>query len=111
MFDEGEVFTVVGKIEIGVKLRPGYRAVLAASEDDEISSRSNGDIGKAPFGEIAGFISEIVAIEEYRAGSRVVNFNPVGVGAIFIGESGVIAGEKFGDDGLAWNRGTDLDVA
>ena len=76
----------------------GGGAGFAAGEDDEVAACGDGDSGwEGPFGWFCGIVGEGAAGEVVGLAVGVEEFDPVGAFAVFVDDTGGVAGEDFGD--------------
>ena len=85
LLGEGEVFAGGAKAEVGVEFGTIDRTIFSGGENNEVGEGTEGGIGETPFGEVGGVVGEIVISEDGGGSAGVVDFNPVGGVAVFIG--------------------------
>ena len=83
----------------------GDRSIFIGSKDDEVFTGCDVDVREGPLGKIGRIIGEAPVCEADGFGVRIMDFNPIGSVAVFIGDAGGIARKEFGDDWACLKEG------
>ncbi len=79
-------------------------SVFSAGENDQISAGCHHrSIGERPACRFAAAVRQVISAEVEREGVWVVDLDPVGCDAVFIGESRLVLADKLGDK-RRWNH-------
>jgi len=110
--EEGEGFAGGGETEVGVERLAGSGAVFVAGEDDEVGSGLEGGAGwERPAGGASGIVGEVEAAEVDGGEVGVMDFDPVGAVAVFVGDAGLVAGHEFRDERSGADEGCEEEGA
>ena len=104
--DQGQVFSVHAKREVGVQRQAGHGPVLARREHRQKTARRHVGRRKTPLGQVAGGVGEEPAAQVHGVGRGVADLYPIRVCPVFILQSRGILGEKLADK----NRFAGLDI-
>jgi len=74
------------------------RSIFIGSKDDEVFTGCDVYVRQGPLGKIGCIIGEAPVCEADGFCVRIMDFNPIGGVAVFIGDAGGVAREEFGDD-------------
>ena len=96
-----QILTGSAQIETRVKGRAGNRTVLARGENQQEPFGGDGHVGEPPFREVRCVVGQEPTIETNAGVSGIIEFNPVRIIPILVGQGLAIAGHKLGDQHLA----------
>ena len=115
--DQQNILVFLTQREVGVVVRPVVvrivAIILSGGEDHHVPAGGNRDVrrrvGELPLVQITALIGEVPSLEVDRIVGGVVQFDPVGVVSLAVGQRRVVAGHELGNENVAGKQQTRLE--